>query len=95
MGSIGLEKMMFKWMFNCREVTKLVSESLDRELPLWVRMGIRFHLLMCKLCPEAKKQILFLRQAMSHFMVERDLPGSKISLSPEAKERIKLALKEK
>jgi hypothetical protein len=86
---------MFDWMFNCSEVTRLVSESLDRKLPLSQRMGIRIHLLMCNLCPEAKKQMLFIREAMRRFSVENVTPEPDRFLSPEARDRIKLALRQR
>ncbi len=86
---------MFYWMFNCSEVTRLVSESLDRKLPLSQRMGIRIHFLMCNLCPEAKKQMLFIREAMRRFPVENITPESDGFLSPEARDRIKLALRQR
>ena len=86
---------MFHWMFNCREVTRLVSESLDRKLPLSERIGVRIHLLMCKLCPEAKKQMLFLREAARFFTFESSPMGLDASLSPAARVRIKRFLNKK
>ena len=83
------------WMFNCSEVTRLVSESLDRKLPLSQRIGIRIHFLMCKLCPEMKKQMLFIREAMRSFSDENIIPDSDEFLSPEVRDRIKLALRQK
>lgn len=44
-------------MFNCREISKLVSESMDRELYWWQKTGIHFHLLMCKYCASFSKQL--------------------------------------
>ena len=81
-------------MSNCREVTRLVSESLDRKLPLSQRIGVRFHLLMCNLCPEAKKQMLFIRETMRHLTLEHGAREPEVSLSPETRDRIKLALKQ-
>ncbi len=83
---------MFRWMFNCREVTRLVSESLDRKLPLSQRIGVRIHLIMCKLCPEAKRQMIFIREAMRLFSVESASVELEASLSPEAHARIKRSL---
>ena len=82
-------------MFNCREVTRLVSESLDRKLPLSQRIGIRIHLFMCKLCPEVKKQMLFIREAMHLFTRESSPLESDVSLSTETRDRIKLALRQR
>ena len=54
---------MGHWMFKCEEVTKKVSEGLDRNLPLHQRIFIRMHLLMCKYCTLFRDQLLILRQA--------------------------------
>ena len=86
---------MFRWMFKCREVTRLVSESLDRKLPFSQRLGIRIHFFMCKLCPEAKKQMLFMGEALRRFHSEDMTQGSDRFLSPEARNKIKLALGQK
>lgn len=83
---------MFPWMFKCSEVTRLVSESLDRKLPFSQRLGIRMHFLMCKLCPEVKKQMLFIKEAMGRFAAGNFSHLSGLSLSAEARDRIKLAL---
>jgi hypothetical protein len=86
---------MFHWIFNCREVTRLVSESLDRKLSLSQRIEMRIHFLMCKLCPEAKWQMLFIREAMRRFSLENVTLDSDGLLSPEARDRINLSLRQK
>ena len=85
---------MHHWMFNCREVTRLVSESLDRELPLYQRIGLRIHLLMCKFCGRYRKQLLILRETIrSHAMYDEEADSS-VSLTPESRKRMKEALTE-
>ena len=80
-------------MLSCREVTRLVSESLDRELPLRQRMSTKMHLMMCKLCSRYSKQLAGLREAVRlHSMREEDMDIYPASLSSEARERIKQAL---
>ncbi|GIW92103.1 MAG: hypothetical protein KatS3mg110_0144 [Pirellulaceae bacterium] len=37
-------------MLNCREVSRLVSESFDRRLPWRARFLVAFHLAMCRIC---------------------------------------------
>ena len=37
-------------MLNCKEVTRLVSESFDRQLTLRERFGLRLHTMMCGTC---------------------------------------------
>ena len=80
---------MKHWMFNCEDVSKRVSESLDRKLPLHHRAMIRMHLMMCKYCWRFRKQILILRDLSQM----TDLPGESLdpafALSTEARARIK------
>jgi hypothetical protein len=83
---------MYHWMFNCREVTKIVSNSLDRDLPLHQRMGVRFHLMMCKFCSRYRKQLLILRKAIRLHVVDGEDIGPSVTLPPETKERIKRSL---
>ena len=79
-------------MLNCKEVTRLVSESLDRKLPFHQRLGIRMHLLMCKLCSRYERQLMFLRKASrAHKMHDENIEPY-TPLSPEAQIRIKKIL---
>jgi hypothetical protein len=82
-------------MLSCKEVSHLVSESLDRKLPLWQRIQVRLHLLMCRFCSRFRKQTLFLRDAARHYLmaVEETETGPGTALSPEVRDRIKRSLK--
>lgn len=82
-------------MLSCKEVSQLVSESLDRDLPFWQRLQVRMHLLMCRFCSRFRKQILFLRDAARHFVMASEDTGTAVSpgLSAEACDRIKRSLK--
>lgn len=55
---------MKMWMFNCKDISRLVSESMDRRLSWRQRFGIRFHLLMCRYCSRYQKQLLLLRRLL-------------------------------
>ncbi len=37
-------------MPNCREMSELVTDYLERTLPLRTRLGARWHLLLCPAC---------------------------------------------
>ncbi len=78
-------------MFNCREVTRMISESLDRSLPLHQRIGIRIHLFMCRFCSLYREQLLALRKAIGNFESAAALPAI-VSLPEEAKIRMKSIL---
>lgn len=51
-------------MMNCKQATRLVSQSQDRELSLPERIRLRFHLFICSGCSNYNKQMAFLRKAM-------------------------------
>lgn len=83
---------MRHWIFSCKKISALISESMDRKLPLYRRMGIKLHLMMCYLCRRYKKQLEFIRSIM-----QTDEEVDKIkneSLSAEARKRIKKKLDE-
>jgi len=78
-------------MPTCREVTRLQSNALDRDVPFFWRVGMRLHLLVCSWCRRYGKQIRFLREAM-HDHPDELCEASSQGLSPEARERLKRAL---
>ena len=49
---------------TCKEAHRLVTEQLDRELPLGERLRVRLHLFACTSCTRFKRQMQFLRAAM-------------------------------
>jgi hypothetical protein len=81
-------------MLTCKEITFLISQSLDRELPLLQRVMMRFHLLYCIACRRYRRQVRFLRTAMSRYATrsEKTEGESMASLSSEARQRMKDAL---
>ena len=81
-------------MLSCEEVTQLVSESLDRKLPLRKRLAVRIHYLFCKACPQFERQVRFMRDALQQFQnrVESVESFFTTPLNPETRERMKQAL---
>jgi len=80
-------------MFNCKEVSRRVSESMDDNLPLSQRMLIRIHLLMCRYCARFRRQVMFLKEiCLDHRLDERFL-NSAVNLPPDTRERIRQVLK--
>jgi len=51
-------------MPSCRDVTRLVSEGLDRELGFGERVALRVHFLMCRGCRTFEDHMAQLRQAV-------------------------------
>ncbi len=79
---------MIHWMFNCQEVSKKVSRSLDTTLPVHHRILITLHLLMCKYCNRLRKQLVILKKAVQ---LEKPSEGDttpSATLSEAARERI-------
>lgn len=83
-------------MISCKEATKLISDSMDRPLSLRRRFALRLHLFMCRFCSRYRKQSFLIREAMRRLAHEEDTPGtSDLSLTPEARDRIKAAVEKK
>lgn len=59
---MGNDSMGFKP--TCKEIHRLTSEGLDRELSLIERMRIRAHLLVCDACSNFTDQMQLIRRAM-------------------------------
>ncbi len=81
-------------MLNCEEVSRLVSESLDRRLTFWTRMNLWMHFGMCRLCWRFRKDLRHLHEEthqhvgeMSEAMIDPD-----VKLPAESAARIKCLL---
>lgn len=51
-------------MLSCKEVTRLVSQGLDRRLGFAERVRLRVHLAICDGCTSFTKQVRFIRKAV-------------------------------
>ena len=81
---------MRPWVFSCKQTSQMISLSLDEQLPLSKRMGIRFHLMMCVLCRRYRKQLLAIRALLR---MEQEDAGT-AALSTEARQRLEKKIKE-
>lgn len=80
-------------MLKCNEISELVSESLDRKLPFHVRMEIRLHLMMCRLCRVYHRRTLLLQRILRTYDASLEDPSREELCLPEgASARIKKAL---
>jgi predicted anti-sigma-YlaC factor YlaD len=81
----------------CREMTRLASESLDRDLGRAERLALRSHLLYCAACRRYARQIVFLRAALRRFAsrVETDQPLPGPGLPADVRDRIKRAMEDR
>ncbi len=73
---------------SCKESSRLVSESLDMDLPRGERLAVRLHALCCRSCRRYRKQLVFLGQAVSRIADTLTAPSARASLSPEVRDRI-------
>ncbi len=73
----------------CRDVTQILSRSLDEPLPLRERWVVRLHFLYCRWCASYGKQLQNLRHLARRLgdPSEAEL-SDEVQLSPEAKQRI-------
>lgn len=81
-------------MLSCRDVTRLISDSMDRTLPAGKRIGVRVHLLLCRFCARYKRQLLLIRDTVRRISAAEGDPAGTITdtLSPKARERIRKSL---
>lgn len=63
-------------MLNCREVSERVSDFLDATLPLSVRLQMRLHLLLCRICREYVRQMALVVGALRQ--LQRDEPAAEL-----------------
>jgi hypothetical protein len=87
--------MMTRWMLNCKEFSRLVSEELDRSLSLWDRASMAMHRLVCPPCDMIRKQIDILRKNCRYVPSDNPDETDKSCVLPDdARMRIKKVLRE-
>jgi predicted anti-sigma-YlaC factor YlaD len=52
---------------DCKEVSRLISNGLDKEMAPPDRARLRLHLVICQTCRDVDAQMAFLRRAMRTF----------------------------
>ena len=77
---------------RCRDITRLLSQAMDRPLPWHRRLLIRLHLTVCMWCERYAEQLRSLR-VFSRFFPERGCEHGDTALPPDARERLKEALR--
>ena len=60
---------------TCKEVSRLISEGLDQDLPVERQALLRAHLAICRGCDSLRERMAFLRRAMRK-VAERDDSGN-------------------
>ncbi len=81
-------------MRSCKVFSRLVSESMDRELAPQQRSALRVHLEKCAGCAEFESQLKLLSEISAMFTRPGDPHGCMTAALPEdARARIKAKLK--
>jgi hypothetical protein len=83
-------------MLTCKDASQLMSQSFDRRLGLMEKAGLRFHLLICKSCRVAHRQLDLLHWFCKRIAADpSDITSVQPGLSAEAEERILKELRRK
>ncbi|MCF6175080.1 MAG: hypothetical protein L3J71_04895 [Victivallaceae bacterium] len=81
-------------MSKCKEISKLISDSMEQKLPLKQQLGIWLHLIMCKKCREYRIQMMMVRQVIGKYVNADGTGYKKNRLSGKSRNHIKQLQKE-
>ena len=77
---------------KCREMVRILSESMDSPLPLTMRIKKRTHYLICCWCQRYEEHLHYMRKTARCFPEHAD-KSSNVPVSDEVKARWKQALR--
>jgi hypothetical protein len=86
-----LVKLIGKYTPKCREMVRILSQSMDEPMPLSMRIKKRLHFLICCWCQRYEEQLRYIHETARLFPEHAD-EASNILFPPNAKERIKQKL---
>jgi hypothetical protein len=73
---------------SCKDVTRMMSEAIDRQLPLRKRFAVYLHRLICVWCDRYYRQLHLMRDRSKKLHLHLDdVPNEE--LTPDAKTKIK------
>lgn len=78
---------------DCQHMTPLFSDSLDRKLSVRERVIVRLHFFTCNACQNYLANLKFMRKVFQEQEKRFEEEKISVSLSPEARDRLKNALK--
>lgn len=78
-------------MLNCKQISQLVSQSLDRRLTRQERFSIKLHLWMCRYCRRFSKQLTAIRLGLKR-MTQSIEENTSLHMSSDSKARIAKAI---
>src|SRR4051794_7195637 len=83
-----LVKFIGKQTPKCREMVRILSQSMDEPMPLMMRIKKRLHFLICCWCQRYEQQLRYMRHTASEFP-EHVGDISDVKLSTAAREQLK------
>jgi hypothetical protein len=86
-----LVKFIGKHTPKCREMVRILSQSMDEPMPLMMRIKKRLHFLICCWCQRYEEQLRYIRETAREFP-EHAEKASDVPFPPDTKERIKQKL---
>ena len=89
-----LVKFIGKHTPKCREMVRILSQSIDEPLPLTMRIKKRLHFLICCWCQRYEEQLRYIHETARQFPEHAD-QASDARFPADAKERIKQKLTER
>ena len=78
----------------CKDVTHLVSQSLDRRLPWSTQLSLHVHFWICQACARYRNQLQTVREALRR-STNQDHTNESSSPSPATKTRVTEAFRAK
>jgi len=88
----ALVKLIGKHTPKCREMVRILSQSMDEPMPLGMRFKKRVHFLICCWCQRYEEHLQYLRKTARSFPEHAD-ESSNVPVSAQTKERWKQALR--
>jgi hypothetical protein len=93
-----VKRWFITWVWNhtptCKEITRLASQRLDGPLPLTTRLRLRLHTLICVWCQRYLEQVKLVHDTAPSYAEQVEKASDK-SLSTDAKERMKRAMRDR
>ena len=82
-------------MLFCKQVANALADERYWKLPFHRRIGLRMHVMLCAVCGQYHRQVMFMQRAADEYLKheQEDPPPAEMSLSPQARDRIQTALK--
>lgn len=89
----GLVFWLARRLPHCKQVAPLMSEALDHELPLLLRIQVKLHQIVCLACVRYEEQLRLLNETARRLATQlEEHPSSTARLSDDARARLKRAL---